>query len=70
MAQDTLFYYIPPKVWASRKKRIHKLRQYADSLAVLYPFEADFFEKEQLLPPCSPSASQPYQSLKRHQVLL
>ena len=44
------FYYIPPKVWASRKKRIHKLRQYADSLAVLYPFEADFFEKEQL--PC------------------
>lgn len=44
----TCFYYIPPKVWAWNKKRIHKLRRYANNIAVLYPFEATFFRGENL----------------------
>lgn len=40
-------YYIPPKVWAWHQSRIHKLRCYSHSVAVLYPFEADFFRREQ-----------------------
>ena len=38
-----VFYYIPPKLWASRKGRINIIRKYVDELIVIFPFEVDFF---------------------------
>ncbi len=38
-------YYIPPKVWAWGKKRINKLKEF-DEVIVIFPFEKDFFDKE------------------------
>ena len=33
------FYYIAPKVWASREGRIRKLKEYVDRLYIVFPFE-------------------------------
>ena len=38
----TLF-YIGPQVWAWRPHRVHKMRQRIDMMAVLFPFEVDFY---------------------------
>ncbi|MBQ7253959.1 MAG: lipid-A-disaccharide synthase [Bacteroidales bacterium] len=38
-----VFYYIAPKVWASREGRLKQLRQYVDRLFVIFPFEVDWF---------------------------
>ena len=35
-------YYIPPKVWASRRRRIKRLQSYADLCLTILPFEADY----------------------------
>ncbi len=40
----TLF-YIAPKVWASRKWRIKKIRRFVDKLYVILPFEEQYFKK-------------------------
>lgn len=40
----TLF-YIAPKVWASRKWRIKKIRKYVDKLYAILPFEEKYFTK-------------------------
>lgn len=37
------FYYIAPKVWASREGRIRALRRDVDRLFVIFPFECDYF---------------------------
>lgn len=37
------FYYIAPKVWASREGRIRKLRKYVDRLFIVFPFEIPYF---------------------------
>ncbi|EJW99970.1 lipid-A-disaccharide synthase, partial [gut metagenome] len=34
-----VFYYIAPKVWASREGRIRKLKEYVDKLFIVFPFE-------------------------------
>ena len=34
-------YYIPPKVWASRRRRIKRLKSYTDLCLTILPFEAD-----------------------------
>lgn len=39
-----VLYYIPPKVWAWRSGRVKKIRERTDHLAVILPFEADFFQ--------------------------
>jgi len=39
-----VFYYIAPKVWASREGRIKKLRAYVDKLFIVFPFEKKYFE--------------------------
>ena len=39
-----VFYYIPPKVWASRRGRIDVIRKYVDHLIVIFPFEVDFYK--------------------------
>ena len=39
-----VFYYIAPKVWASREGRIGKLKAYVDRLFIVFPFEIPYFE--------------------------
>ena len=36
-----VFWYIAPKVWASRESRIKKLKAYVDRLFIVFPFEID-----------------------------
>ncbi|WP_168720039.1 lipid-A-disaccharide synthase [Thermosulfurimonas marina] len=41
-----VFYYVAPQVWAWHRRRIKTLRRCVDLLAVVLPFEKEFFEKE------------------------
>ena len=41
-----VFYYIAPKVWASREGRIEKLRKYVDKLFIVFPFEKPYFDSK------------------------
>ncbi|MCD6487473.1 MAG: lipid-A-disaccharide synthase [Syntrophobacterales bacterium] len=43
-----VFYYISPKVWAWRKKRIYALEKYVDRMALILPFEEQVYEKVNL----------------------
>ena len=40
-----VYYYIAPKVWASREGRIAKLKAWVDKLFIVFPFEKEYFEK-------------------------
>ncbi len=40
-----VFYYIAPKVWASREGRIRRLKKYVDRMFVIFPFEPSYFAK-------------------------
>ena len=40
-----VFWYIAPKVWASREGRIRKLKAYVDKLFIVFPFEKPYFDK-------------------------
>lgn len=40
-----VFYYIAPKVWAWKEKRVHRLKKYVDKLFIIFPFEIDYFKK-------------------------
>lgn len=39
------FYYISPKVWAWKEKRVHKIKAYVDEMFTILPFETEFFSK-------------------------
>ena len=41
-----VFYYIAPKVWASRESRIKKLKKYVDRLFIVFPFEKKYFDSK------------------------
>lgn len=41
-----VYYYIAPKVWASRESRIKKLKAYVDKLFIVFPFEIPYFRKK------------------------
>ena len=41
-----VFWYIAPKVWASREGRIEKLKAYVDKLFIVFPFEIDYFRRK------------------------
>ena len=41
-----VFYYIAPKVWASREGRIKKLKAYVDKLFIVFPFEIPYFTRK------------------------
>ena len=40
-----VFYYIAPKVWASRESRIKDIKAYTDKVYTIFPFENKFFEE-------------------------
>ncbi len=40
-----VLFYISPKVWASRPKRIHKIGQAIDHMAVIFKFETEIYRK-------------------------
>ncbi|MBR7027720.1 MAG: lipid-A-disaccharide synthase [Bacteroidales bacterium] len=40
-----VFWYIAPKVWATREGRVRKLRRWVDRLFVIFPFEKDYFSR-------------------------
>lgn len=41
-----VFYYIAPKVWASRESRVRKLKAFVDRLFIVFPFEIPYFTKK------------------------
>ena len=41
-----VFYYIAPKVWASRERRVKKLKAYVDKLFIVFPFEKEYFDRK------------------------
>lgn len=45
-----ILYYISPQIWAWKSKRIHKIKRYVDTMAVILPFEKDLYKKENI--PC------------------
>lgn len=42
----SIVYYISPQLWAWKKGRIEKVRQYVDRMYVILPFEQEFYAKE------------------------
>ena len=43
-----VFYYIPPQMWAWRERRVKKIGQRVDRVAVILPFEREFYQKHGL----------------------
>lgn len=43
-----VLYYICPQVWAWRPKRVEKIKKRVDHLAVILPFEEDFFRRHHI----------------------
>ncbi len=39
------FYYISPKVWAWKEKRVYRVKAYVDEMFTILPFETEFFAK-------------------------
>ena len=39
------FYYISPKVWAWKEKRVHRIIAYVDEMFTILPFETEFYKK-------------------------
>ncbi|MDZ7805140.1 MAG: lipid-A-disaccharide synthase [Thiohalophilus sp.] len=40
-----VLYYISPQIWAWRQGRVKKIRQLVDNMAVVFPFEVDFYAR-------------------------
>lgn len=40
-----IYYYIPPKVWAWKKRRIHEIAALCDEVLGIFPFEPAFYAK-------------------------
>jgi lipid-A-disaccharide synthase len=38
-----IYYYIPPKVWAWKRRRIHRIAQLCDEVLGIFPFEPAFY---------------------------
>ncbi len=39
------FYYISPKVWAWKERRVNLIRKYVDKLFIIFPFEIEYFRR-------------------------
>lgn len=40
------FYYISPKVWAWKERRVERIRRYVDKLFIIFPFEIEYFRQK------------------------
>lgn len=40
-----VFYYISPKIWAWKERRIKKIKAFVDEMFVIFPFETSFYRK-------------------------
>ena len=40
-----IVYYIPPKVWAWKRRRIHQIAKLCDEVLGIFPFEPDFYAR-------------------------
>ncbi len=40
-----VYYYISPKIWAWKKKRAYKIKEFVDKLFVIFPFEIKFYKQ-------------------------
>jgi lipid-A-disaccharide synthase len=40
-----VFYFISPQVWATRARRVEKVKKYVDRMFCILPFEKDFYAK-------------------------
>lgn len=40
------FYYISPKVWAWKERRVERIRRYVDRLFIIFPFEIEYFRQK------------------------
>ena len=38
-----VFYYIPPKIWAWKERRVEMIKKYVDRVFTIFPFEKDFY---------------------------
>ena len=45
LPQTRIYYYIPPKVWAWKRRRIHKIARLCDEVLGIFPFEPAFYAK-------------------------
>lgn len=45
LPQTKIYYYIPPKVWAWKRRRIHKIARLCDEVLGIFPFEPAFYAK-------------------------
>jgi lipid-A-disaccharide synthase len=43
-----VLYYISPQIWAWRQGRVKKIRELVDQVAVILPFEKEFYEKHNI----------------------
>ena len=41
-----VFYYISPQIWAWRRSRIHTIKQLTDRIAVILPFEQEYYARQ------------------------
>jgi lipid-A-disaccharide synthase len=39
------FYYISPKIWAWKEKRVYKVKAFVDEMFTILPFETEFYQK-------------------------
>ncbi len=38
-------YYISPKIWAWKTRRVHKIKKFVDRMYTIFPFETGFYQK-------------------------
>ncbi len=43
LPQTKIYYYIPPKVWAWKRRRVHRIARLCDEVLGIFPFEPAFY---------------------------
>lgn len=45
LPRTKIYYYIPPKVWAWKSWRVHRIARYTDKMLAIFPFEPAFYAR-------------------------
>lgn len=45
LSKTKITYYIPPKIWAWKTWRVHKIAKLSDNILGIFPFEPDFYAR-------------------------